>query len=152
MKTCKKCQQAKPLTEFYAQPANKDGRQGTCKKCMGARTAKWYQDHPEAGRLQKRKRLSTPEGRRKHNLSVKMRQKPYIKYRADKCRRCGFVPENICQLTVDHIDSNHDNNDVTNLQTLCHNCHNLKSWIEKYEAEKLLSMDLIPPATLPPKV
>lgn len=32
-----------------------------------------------------------------------------------------------CQLSVDHIDGNHDNNDPENLQTLCHNCHAIKT-------------------------
>ncbi len=32
-----------------------------------------------------------------------------------------------CQLDVDHIDEDHDNNDSNNLQTLCSNCHRLKT-------------------------
>lgn len=46
----------------------------------------------------------------------------------DQCRRCGFIPEHLCQLDVDHIDGNHLNNDPENLQTLCANCHRLKTW------------------------
>lgn len=34
---------------------------------------------------------------------------------------------NKCQLDVDHIDGNHDNNDISNLKTLCANCHRLKT-------------------------
>lgn len=30
------------------------------------------------------------------------------------------------QLALDHIDGNHFNNDPTNIQTICHNCHILK--------------------------
>lgn len=48
-------------------------------------------------------------------------------HRKDKCERCGFTPEHICQLDVDHIDGNHKNNNVENLQTLCANCHRLKT-------------------------
>jgi 5-methylcytosine-specific restriction endonuclease McrA len=29
---------------------------------------------------------------------------------------------------VDHIDGNHSNNDPANLQTLCKNCHSLKTY------------------------
>jgi 5-methylcytosine-specific restriction endonuclease McrA len=36
-----------------------------------------------------------------------------------------------CQLDVDHIDGDHDNNDPENLQTLCANCHRLKTQIQK---------------------
>lgn len=53
--------------------------------------------------------------------------RPYTKFRKDECGRCGFEPEHLCQLDIDHIDGNHDNNDPTNLQTLCANCHRLKS-------------------------
>ena len=31
------------------------------------------------------------------------------------------------ELTVDHIDENHKNDDLDNLQTLCACCHNLKT-------------------------
>lgn len=47
------------------------------------------------------------------------------KYVEDKCDRCGFEPENICQLDVHHVDGNHQNNDPENLRTLCANCHRL---------------------------
>lgn len=41
---------------------------------------------------------------------------------------CGFVPEHHCQMDVDHIDGNSQNNDPSNLQILCANCHRLKTW------------------------
>lgn len=40
---------------------------------------------------------------------------------------CGFVPVLMIQLDVDHIDGDHSNNDPSNLQTLCANCHRLKT-------------------------
>jgi 5-methylcytosine-specific restriction endonuclease McrA len=33
------------------------------------------------------------------------------------------------QLDVDHIDGNHANDDPSNLQTLCANCHRLKTQV-----------------------
>ena len=45
----------------------------------------------------------------------------------DHCERCGFIPEDTVQLDVDHIDANRSNNDPSNLQTLCANCHRLKT-------------------------
>ena len=54
-------------------------------------------------------------------------RKAYLPHKQDKCERCGFVPEDMCQLDVDHIDGNHSNNDPSNLQTLCANCHRLKT-------------------------
>jgi len=144
MKTCKQCEQEKALDHFYKQSGNKDGRQGCCKQCMNSRVKNWYGAHPEIVKAKVKAYRKTPNGKKKHNERVKHRKKPYLKYREDKCRRCGFMPENVCQLTVDHIDRNRNNHNVVNLQTLCHNCHNLKSWVELYENEKLILLNLIP--------
>jgi 5-methylcytosine-specific restriction endonuclease McrA len=59
------------------------------------------------------------------------KKKPYRKHKKDICERCGFIPEYSIQLDVDHIDGNHHNNDETNLQTLCANCHRLKTYLNK---------------------
>ncbi len=42
---------------------------------------------------------------------------------------CGFVPVHACQLDVDHIDGNRHNHELSNLQTLCANCHRIKTHI-----------------------
>ena len=52
---------------------------------------------------------------------------PYTVYKKDTCQHCGFVPEHRSQLDVDHIDGDRWNNDPANLQTLCANCHRLKT-------------------------
>ncbi len=36
MKTCKQCDQTKPLDDFYAAPCNLDGKSGKCKECIKA--------------------------------------------------------------------------------------------------------------------
>lgn len=46
---------------------------------------------------------------------------------ASHCIKCGFIPIDLCQLDVDHIDGNHKNNAADNLQVLCANCHRLKT-------------------------
>lgn len=51
----------------------------------------------------------------------------YTKFKQATCVRCNFIPEHSCQLDVDHIDGNRDNNNEDNLQTLCANCHRLKT-------------------------
>lgn len=53
--------------------------------------------------------------------------RPWLKHKKDKCDSCGFVPQHPCQLDVDHIDANKNNNDPGNLRTLCANCHRLKT-------------------------
>jgi 5-methylcytosine-specific restriction endonuclease McrA len=72
--------------------------------------------------------------------------KVYSHARQDFCTECGFRPAELPRvakykdsdpkmfntlvrsvLSVDHRDGNHENNDPSNLQTLCHNCHNIKT-------------------------
>jgi 5-methylcytosine-specific restriction endonuclease McrA len=50
-----------------------------------------------------------------------------VKHKKPHCEACGFVALHRSQLDVDHIDGNHYNNDPENLQTLCANCHRLKT-------------------------
>lgn len=54
-------------------------------------------------------------------------QRMYRAAKQDVCAQCGFSGHP-CQLDVDHIDGDHTNDDPTNLQTLCANCHRLKTW------------------------
>lgn len=44
------------------------------------------------------------------------------------CEKCGFVPENSCQLDVHHIIGK-EHNEV--IETLCANCHRLVTWEER---------------------
>lgn len=60
----------------------------------------------------------------------RLQQHSYRKYKKTYCEKCGFTGHR-CQLDVDHIDGNHNNNDIGNLQTLCANCHRLKTWVIK---------------------
>ena len=55
------------------------------------------------------------------------RFKTYTLHKKDYCELCGFVAIHRVQLDVDHIDGNHANDDPNNLQTLCANCHRLKT-------------------------
>ena len=62
---------------------------------------------------------------------AKNRNHPYRRYKETTCVRCGFQQEDACQMDVDHIDGDHNNNDPANLQTLCANCHRLKTLDER---------------------
>lgn len=56
---------------------------------------------------------------------------PWKFHKKDYCETCGFEAVHECQLTVDHIDGNRYNNQISNWQTLCHNCHALKTLLNK---------------------
>lgn len=72
--------------------------------------------------------------------------KPWLLHRKNICERCGFVPEHISQLDVDHYDSNKNNNSPSNLITLCANCHRLKTHLnEDYKNKRYKKMGAIPP-------
>lgn len=66
---------------------------------------------------------------RKHERIHYEKNKEYKAHKKDSCEICGFIPINSCQLDVDHIDNNHHNNNLSNLQTLCANCHRLKTFM-----------------------
>ncbi len=55
----------------------------------------------------------------------------YRRYKGTECEICGFIPIHKCQLDVDHIDGNKKNNEDSNFQTLCANCHRLKTYLSK---------------------
>jgi 5-methylcytosine-specific restriction endonuclease McrA len=57
--------------------------------------------------------------------------KTYTLSKKDYCENCGFVAVHSCQLDVDHIDGDKNNNAPSNHQTLCANCHRLKTFLER---------------------
>lgn len=56
----------------------------------------------------------------------------YKRHKKDSCEHCGFTAIHKCQLDVDHIDGDHSNNKLDNLQTLCANCHRLKTFTQRW--------------------
>ena len=71
------------------------------------------------------------QDREKANRYEAVRRHPYKAHRKGVCEECGFVPVHPCQLDVDHRDGDKRNDDPANLQTLCANCHRLKTFLNK---------------------
>lgn len=57
--------------------------------------------------------------------------KPYRQHIKAVCERCGFLPEHDCQLQAHHLDGDHGNDEAENIQTLCANCHNLRTFWDR---------------------
>lgn len=51
--------------------------------------------------------------------------RPWRKYLKEACEECGFKAKERRQLDVHHLDGNKENNDPSNLRTLCPPCHRL---------------------------
>ncbi len=71
-------------------------------------------------------RASNGHGARKA-LCNSCTRKPYTRHKKEYCEECSFVAKHRVQLDVDHVDGNKKNNDLSNLKTLCANCHRLKT-------------------------
>lgn len=63
------------------------------------------------------------------NRKTRIKRGGYRSHKKDYCEKCGFSSKYEVQFDVDHIDGNHNNNEITNLQTLCSNCHRLKTFL-----------------------
>ena len=78
--------------------------------------------------------------RNKFYLTMNTLYSPHRLHKKKTCETCGFVPMHPCQLDVDHIDGNHNNNEESNLQTICKNCHALKTQRNKDWESKTLAL------------
>lgn len=73
-------------------------------------------------------RWQTPGWQRMPDTRQRVGYRVHLK---DSCERCGFVPEDACQLDIDHVNGDHGDDRPENLQTLCANCHRLKTKRER---------------------
>lgn len=74
---------------------------------------------------------NNPERLEKNKKRIALKNRPWFIYKKDYCENCKFIPIHTCQLDVDHIDGNKNNNDPSNYRTLCANCHRLKTFLNK---------------------
>ena len=120
MKLCtnKDCsiKQEQPRAAFYNHKKTSDGLSPWCKECTKADNKRCYNRDKERRILQ--------NNTWRHNNT-------YRKHKGTQCESCNFIALDPCQLDIDHVDGNHSNDDVSNLITLCANCHRLKSKLNK---------------------
>jgi 5-methylcytosine-specific restriction endonuclease McrA len=92
-------------------------------------------DYRKDGSIRFKKKCDKCSPNYKKKLARKAELKRTRKYggyhKKSFCEYCSFKALDSCQLDVDHIDGNHKNNNLDNLQTLCANCHRLKTKVNK---------------------
>lgn len=77
-------------------------------------------------------KIGRPKDKVKSQKIIKLK---LLKERGLKCERCGYAKHEILQ--IHHRDRNRNNNDLSNLELICPNCHfeeHLleKSWLKNY--------------------
>lgn len=72
MKTCTKCGEAKPLTEYHRKKARRDGRQARCKTCLLAQQAAYA--------------ARTEIKARRAEYNAEYRERPDVKARLAECK------------------------------------------------------------------
>lgn len=111
-----------------------------CSPCHNQRTAKKYGLNNISEIIAERNGFDSV-------ADYKNSMHPYRKHRKEYCENVDGRLGHKCtstivwngQLQVDHIDGNHNNNKPENLQTLCANCHTLKTNIYRDWEDKKAS-------------
>ena len=60
----------------------------------------------------------------------------------DKCEKCGFIPEDKCQLDIVYKDGDKKNKDKRNLKTLCANCNRVYQKKLKEKRKSILDITI----------
>lgn len=89
------------------------------------RARNWRQNNPEAYRASYQKYEAKPGVQERKRAYMRLYNAPYRAHVKDACETCGYssIYDDRRDLDVHHLDGNHQNNDLSNLQTLCVPCH-----------------------------
>lgn len=139
-KTCTKCGETKPLSEFHKEACKKDGHRNQCKVCTCANSRKYAAEHKEERAAYKREWVAenrehvNARNRAYRAANPHQRDDNYLRYtygitldernamlksQGGACAICGKVPgENERQLVTDH---DHETGEVRGL--LCNECN-----------------------------
>jgi hypothetical protein len=95
-------------------------RIGTCRNCGTVKLKKKGKNGWRCWEAEREERLRTG------TYSGASRRHKSGAHKTDSCERCGFTAKHRSQLDVHHRDHNNLNNDLSNLETICANCHRLE--------------------------
>jgi hypothetical protein len=112
MKTCKKCNTEKSITDFYKDKNSKDGTTSSCKECRKSAERSYYHKHIDKRRiLYKNRRLSRTNG---EQLTLES----YQTMLTVQENKCGICQDN---MKTPYVDHNHITGNIRML--LCHHCN-----------------------------
>lgn len=111
-KTCRKCGEDKPLSEYHRYHKMKDGYLNQCKRCCHDYRKQYAKDNPEKHRLAMKKLLL----KQKYGITIEQWDEMYSR-QGEVCAICGGVNDTK-DLVVDHC---HVTNEVRGL--LCTRCN-----------------------------
>jgi hypothetical protein len=149
MKKCRICYTIKD-DSLFARSSKKRGYkiQKECKACVTKRAKLWNKKNKEKRKAIYTKSYYKCHTKRKESSLKAFRKKHFgglwlevLKRDCFKCVGCGIsLTEHLNKwgffLEIDHIDKDRQNNNLTNLQTLCCICHG-KKHIKKAEHGRL---------------
>lgn len=154
MKTCSKCNELKPLTEYTKDSRNKDGRINVCNTCRRAAVKQARQENPERFRQYDKNRYNSRKEWReqyvlKNREQINANKREWAKknrekiQNTDRKRRYGVTKSvykqtlveqnNNCTICIKKLDLNKpravhtDHNHATGKfrGILCHNCNHI---------------------------
>tara|TARA_Y100001938_G_scaffold130564_1_gene186665 strand:+ start:674 stop:1096 length:423 start_codon:yes stop_codon:yes gene_type:complete len=140
MKTCIKCSEEKPLTEYYAHQQMADKHLNVCKDCVKKRV-RAYGRTPR-GKAVDKKRNQKPKRKAWVRAYSAQKNKKFAKER--KCRqvfwnryRAGVIKKKPCEVcgTEERVEAHHPNyNEPLNVMWLCASHH--KEWHRENETTR----------------
>jgi general stress protein YciG len=108
----------------YQRQKNKESYKRNAEKRRGKRKEIYWSD-PEKAREIANKSGAKPEIRERKRKYMELYLRPWRAYVKLTCERCGFKAEDSCQMDVHHKDGDKQNNDPSNLVSLCPPCHRI---------------------------
>lgn len=122
MKTCNKCSEYKPLTEFYNHKRSKDGKSWECKACTKANSAKWLENNKDRVRQYRQDnmpKLVEQNKWRRYERDFGLTREAYSTMLAEQCYLCALCLGGFGRFP--HVDHCHSSGKVRGL--LCSNCN-----------------------------
>lgn len=119
MKACSKCQEVKPLSEYYGNKKASDGKASECKSCSKARQKAYYDANPDA------RKQYTIKTRLKTHYGITPEDRARMLEEAEhKCQICKddiYLPDTSNKNSNANIDHCHDTGRVRGV--LCGPCN-----------------------------